>query len=151
MQLWFLDTLVDIRVASADGEDGMTLIESVAPRGDSPPLHVHEREDELFHVLDGQLTLMVDGRERVLRAGESALAPKGIAHTYRVDSQLARWLVTTTRGEFERFVRAMSRTAEGPGLPERSAPPTAEQQAALAAVAAAHGIALVGPPLAIAA
>jgi quercetin dioxygenase-like cupin family protein len=148
---WFLDTLVEIRVASTDGADGMTLIESVAPRGDSPPLHVHENEDELFHVLEGQLTLKVGDGELVLRAGESALAPKGIAHTYRVDSEIARWFVTTTHGEFERFVRAMSRPAEGPGLPERSGPPTPEQQAALAEVAAANGIALVGPPLAMAA
>jgi quercetin dioxygenase-like cupin family protein len=148
---WFFDTLVDIRVASADGEDGMTLIESVAPRGDSPPLHVHEDEDELFHVLDGQLTLKVGDGEVVLRAGGSALAPQGIAHTYRVDSETARWLVTTTRGQFEAFVRAMSRPAERAELPERSGPPTPEQQAGLAQVAAAHGIALVGPPLALAA
>jgi quercetin dioxygenase-like cupin family protein len=148
---WFLDTLVEIRVASADGQDGLSLIESVAPRGDSPPLHVHEREDELFHVLDGMLTLKVGEDELVLRAGESALAPQRIAHTYRVDSDTARWLVTTTRGEFEAFVRAVSRPAERAELPERSAPPTPEQQAGLAEVAAAHGISLVGPPLALAA
>jgi len=151
MHLWFLDTLVEIRVASSAGEDGLTLIESVAPQGDSPPLHVHQNEDELFHVLDGELTLKVGDGELVLGAGESALAPKGIAHTYRVDSDTARWLVTTTRGQFETFVRATSRPAERPELPERSAPPTPEQQAALAEVAAANGIALVGPPLAIAA
>src|SRR5690242_15640884 len=43
--LWFLNTLITIPVAHADGEDGVSVIESLAPRGDSPPLHVHRSED----------------------------------------------------------------------------------------------------------
>ena len=27
-------------------------MESLAPHGDSPPLHVHQTEDEIFHVLE---------------------------------------------------------------------------------------------------
>jgi len=45
------------------------------------------------------------------------------------------------------FGRAASREPDGEGLPERSVP-TPEQQEALAALATAHGIELVGPPLA---
>ena len=53
----------------------------------------------------------------------------------------------TTRGHFERFVRALSRPAERPELPAAQGPPTPEQADALAAAAREHGIELVGPPL----
>ncbi len=146
--LWFLDTLVTIPVSHADGGDGISMLESLARRGDSPPCHVHATEDECFHLLDGELVLQVDGATRRLRAGETALAPKGVAHTYRVVSESARWLVVTTRGDFERFVRAASRPAEHPGLPAPAGPPTAAGQRALAELALGFGIELVGPPLA---
>jgi quercetin dioxygenase-like cupin family protein len=149
MQLWFLDTLVDIPVTHDDGADGMSVKVSRARRGDSPPYHVHATEDEVFHVLDGELVAMVDGSLRRLRAGESALLPKRVPHTYCVVSEEARWLLVTTHGDFERFVRDVARPAEGDALPAESGPPTPEQQAALAEVARRHGIELVGPPLSV--
>jgi hypothetical protein len=81
-------------------------------------------------------------------AGETILAPKRVPHTYRVESPAgARWLVITRRGDFERFVRALSRPAERPELPAAQGPPMPEQANALAAAAREHGIELVGPPL----
>ena len=145
--LWFADTLVSFPVSHADGQDGMSVMESLARRGDSPPYHVHETEDEVFYVLEGELVVRVDGSLRTLCAGELALAPKGVPHTYRVVSERARWLVTTTHGDFERFVRAASRPAERPELPPAGGPPTPDQAAAFATLALEHRIALVGPPL----
>jgi len=80
--------------------------------------------------------------------GETILGAKGVPHTYRVESREgARWLVITRRGDFERFVRALSRPAERSELPADQGPPTPEQIDALAAAAREHGIELVGPPL----
>ena len=48
------------------------------------------------------------------RPGAIVLAPKGVPHTYRVESpQGGRCLTVTVHGDFERFVRAMSRPASG--------------------------------------
>ena len=49
--LWFLNTRVTARVSYRDGTDGISVLEHQAPHGDSPPLHVHRNEDEVFHVL----------------------------------------------------------------------------------------------------
>jgi quercetin dioxygenase-like cupin family protein len=143
---WFLATTVRILVSHDGGKNGISLIESHAARGDSPPLHVHEGEDEAFHVLEGELRLRVGDEDLRVGAGEAALAPRGVPHTYRVESEEARWLVATGVGDFERFVRELSRPAERAGLPPQT-PPTAEQAEHLGAVAASHGIRLVGPPL----
>ena len=147
-QLWFLNTLHTVRIRHDEGQDGISVMESLAPHGDSPPLHVHQTEDETFHVLEGELRMRAGDADVRIGAGETLLAPKGVPHTYRVESPAgARWLVITTRGDFERFVRALSRPAERPELPTPQGPPTPEQADALAAAAREHGIELVGPPL----
>jgi quercetin dioxygenase-like cupin family protein len=147
-QLWFLNTLVTVRVRHDGGEDGLSVLERHAPHADSPPLHVHQTEDEIFHVLEGELRVRAGDADVTIGAGETLLAPKRVAHTYRVGSPAgARWLVITRRGDFERFVRALSRPAERPELPTPQGPPTPEQADALAAAAREHGIELVGPPL----
>lgn len=147
-ELWFLDTLVTIRVASAQGADGLSVLESLAPHGDSPPLHVHHTEDELFHVIEGELRFQLDQQDLRLTATDTLLAPKGLPHNYRVESERARWLTVTAHGDFERLVRSFSRAAATSDLPDPSAPPTPEQAEALAAACLEHGIELVGPPLA---
>jgi quercetin dioxygenase-like cupin family protein len=144
--LWFLNTHVTIRVSSQDGSDGISVLEHRAFQGDSPPLHIHHDEDEIFHVLEGEVRYRVGDQERLARAGETLLTPKGIPHTYRVESAEARML-TITKGEFESFIRAFGRPAERDGLPDPSGPPTPEQAEALARACRQFGIDLVGPPL----
>lgn len=146
--LWFMDTLVTFPAAHEEGSDGISVIESLAPQGDSPPYHVHRSEDEVFHLLEGELVLLVDGETVRLHAGQTRLAPKGVPHTYRVMSEQARWLVITTHGDFERFVREVSRPATVAALPAPGDPPTPEQQHALGQLSLRHGIELIGPPLA---
>jgi quercetin dioxygenase-like cupin family protein len=146
--LWFFDSLVTFAVSHEDGADGIAVMEERARRCDSPPYHVHRTEDEVFHLIEGELVLLVDGETERLRAGETRLAPKGVPHTYRVVSDHARWLVVTTRGDFERFVREVARPATAAELPTPAGPPTPEQQRVLAEVALRHGIELIGPPLA---
>ena len=41
--------------------------------------HWHSHEDEFVYVLDGELTLIEDDGETVLRAGDCAAFPKGSA------------------------------------------------------------------------
>jgi Cupin domain len=122
-------------------------METLAPHGDSPPLHVHLAEDEIFHLLEGEVRFRVADRELRVRAGETLLAPKGVPHTYLVESERGRWLTVTGRGNHERFVRAVGRPAERSEPPAPSAPPTLERLEALAALGREHRLEFVGPPL----
>lgn len=147
--LWFLSTLARIRVAHGEGADGLSAIEFRAPYGDSPALHIHHTEDELFHILEGEFRFVVGGEEHRVGPDEVFVIPKGVPHSYRVESpEGARFLVVTTQGDFERFVREVSRVAERPELPAASGPPTPEQVQAIAAVSLRHNAEVVGPPLA---
>ncbi|MFO1501773.1 MAG: cupin domain-containing protein [Verrucomicrobiota bacterium] len=147
-QLWFLDSLVTVRVSTSEGPDGISVLEHRMPQGSSPPFHLHRSEDELFHILEGEYRVMVQDQEQRVGPGTILLLPKGVPHTYRVESaQGGRCLTVTVRGDFERFVRAMSRPAERPDLPKPAGLPSADAMQVLRATAANHGIEFVGPPL----
>jgi quercetin dioxygenase-like cupin family protein len=147
-QLWFLNSLVTVHVRHEEGTDGLSVLEALSPYGDSPPMHVHQAEDELFHVLEGELRVCAADADSRIGPGQTMLAPKGMPHTYRVESPAgARYLVITRRGDFESFVRDIGRRAARPELPDPQGPPTPEQTDALTAAARRHGIELVGPPL----
>ncbi|MGZ3272931.1 MAG: cupin domain-containing protein [Caulobacteraceae bacterium] len=146
--LWFLNTRVVIRRPSASSPDGLSVSEHWMPFGDSPPLHVHHHEDEIFHVIEGAVRFRVGEQEVMVRAGQSALAPQGLPHTFRVESEAgARVLVMAPGDDFEGLVREVSAPARDDGLP----PPTEPTPAAIEALAAAcerHGITVLGPPMA---
>jgi quercetin dioxygenase-like cupin family protein len=147
-QLWLLDSLVTIRVSTSEGPDGISVLEHRMPYGSSPPLHLHRTEDELFHILEGEYRLKLQDQEQRVGPGTIVLLPKGLPHTYRVESaQGGRCLTVTVRGDFERFVRAISRPADRPELPKQAGLPSADAMQALKTTAAKHGIEFVGPPL----
>ncbi|MCA9987436.1 MAG: cupin domain-containing protein [Anaerolineales bacterium] len=146
--LWFLNTWVTIRVPGEAGQDNISILEHRAPYGDSPPLHIHHSEDEIFHVLEGEFYFRIGSEEHRLSAGDILLAPRGIPHQYLIESAGGgRWLTITTPGDFERFVRLTGRPAEQAELPAPAGPPTPEAAAMLGQAAAECGIEIVGPPL----
>lgn len=141
--LWFADSLAEIHISTRDGDGAATLIELTLPEGHMTPLHVHD-EDGSHYVLDGRVTFFVGDDVVEVERGSTVLAPRGIPHTFRVDSPGARMLVTGAR--FEEFVRAASRPADLPVLPHVDGPPTPEQAAAFTGAAAENGIEILGPP-----
>ena len=141
--LWFIDNLAAVRVDGKTSGGAFDLVEVEARRGDMPPLHVHAETDETFTVLEGRLSLHLPDRSLELDAGESFLAPRGVPHVYRVESEQARWLAVGNPPGFAGFVREASDPAEGDGFPPASHRPDLER---VGAAAARHGIELLGPP-----
>lgn len=143
----FGNSLVTIRLASREGADDIGIIEHRLPKGDGPPMHLHHREDEIFHILEGTLRMVVGGRERLAVAGDTLIAPKGIPHAFRVESEGGARFLTVVRGrDFESMVVAASRPTEEREPGEATAP-TPEMAAELERLCRANHIDLVGPPL----
>jgi mannose-6-phosphate isomerase-like protein (cupin superfamily) len=142
--LWFLHNLAIIHTASDQTEGSFSVVELTGAPGDIPPLHVHHRDDEGFWVLEGAIRLHIGGEQVVhLGAGHFALAPRGVPHVYVVESgQPARWL-TISNGGFDRFVAEVSVPASEPTLPTQPDLPPPDE---LIAIAARHGIEILGPP-----
>ena len=147
-RIWFLNTLVVIRVPPDRGTDDLCVLEHHAPKGNSPPLHVHHDQDEVFALLAGEARFHLSGRDFEARTGDCLLVPKGKPHSYLATSaEGVRFMTITRGGGFVGLVREVGRAATTDGLPEFSGPPSREQQEGLARIARKHGVEFVGPPL----
>jgi quercetin dioxygenase-like cupin family protein len=85
--LWFVCGLAAIQIGSEEPGGAYSVVEILCPPGDMPPLHVRERDDEVFYVVEGELELYVGGDVVVARPGAAVRAPRGIPHVHRVVSE----------------------------------------------------------------
>jgi quercetin dioxygenase-like cupin family protein len=141
---WLLGMLETIKISAKDTDGEYGLIELVVPEGVGSPWHVHPEEDEWFYVLDGELTVWVADTRLSLKAGSFAFGPKGVPHTFYVESGEAKFLVGFRPMEFEGFLREVGEPA-----PERVVPPPLEAHpdpAQLGPIAARNGMEILGPP-----
>ena len=84
-----------------------TVLEEASPPNAGPPLHLHERTDEIFYVLEGEYEVTCG--DRTFRAGQGTMfiVPKRVPHTLRnVATSTSRVLVTHVPAGFERFFEA---------------------------------------------
>jgi quercetin dioxygenase-like cupin family protein len=142
--LWFLGALATIKAEGEQTDGRAAVIETLTPKGTGPPLHVHAREDEWFYILEGTLTFWVGGQIIEASAGAFVYGPRGIPHTFTVNSAQARYLLVAQPAGFEQFVRALAEPAQARSLPPAAGEPP--DPARLAAVAAEYGIEILGPP-----
>jgi quercetin dioxygenase-like cupin family protein len=111
----------NIRIHSRDTGGVLSVVESEEQPGSGPPPHVHSREDETFHVLEGEYEINVGGKTICAQKGATIFAPRGIPHVFRCTSQRpGRLMVVITPGGFEEFfeeVGAMSPEQQQQNIP----------------------------------
>jgi quercetin dioxygenase-like cupin family protein len=130
-----------VKVASAESSGAFFLTEQVATtRGDGPPKHFHQGEDEWFYCLAGQFVMEVGSERFTLEAGDSVLVPRKTPHAFAfAGGTPGRLLVGfTPAGRMEEFFSDLVRRGQyfGTGTAE-------DKEIALGK----YGIQNVGPPL----
>lgn len=93
-----LNVLGDIQthklVGSETDNQIVEWVSDVEPGVGIPP-HIHTKEDEIFRVIKGQVELHIDGKTTILKAGDTAFAPKNIAHSWTVVGTEQARLITS--------------------------------------------------------
>jgi quercetin dioxygenase-like cupin family protein len=140
---WYINQLMSTLAEGEDTGGRLTVYEILFPPDSGPPLHVHEREDEAFYVLEGGLSVRMGDEEHEVLAGSFVFQPRGIPHTFRSSGDGARVLLMVVPSGFEGYFRALSRPAEAMTLPPPAGPPGAEQMAQMEAALAEHGCSFV--------
>jgi len=102
--VWFLGNLMVVKATTESTNGAYGLLESLVAAGSSPPLHIHHGEDETFWVLEGSMTVRCGDETFSAGAGSYVFLPRGVPHTYRIDSPTpARLLTLLTPGGCEAF------------------------------------------------
>ena len=86
--------------------EGLSVIEERMPAGAREERHFHARARQFFYVLDGELTLEVEGREHGLGAGQGMEVPPGSPHQALNETREAvRFLVISSPpGQGDRII-----------------------------------------------
>ncbi len=127
--------------------DDVAVADVVARPGGEPALHVHEREDETYVVLAGELTFQRGDERLDAAAGDVVFLPRGVEHGFALRSPQARLLVVCTPGSggLASAFHALSQPA-GTDVPA-AGPPSAEELNAWEVAFGAVGVTFTGPPL----
>jgi quercetin dioxygenase-like cupin family protein len=100
---------VTLKLTGEESDGACAVVEISTPAQVGPPLHVHEREDEAFYVLEGMYEIRVGGRVVPAPPGTFAFLPRNIPHRYtNVGYRTGKALVTITPAGFERFFEELS-------------------------------------------
>lgn len=107
------------RLQAPQTSGALSLCEIRLPPGGGPPLHRHTREDEIFIIVEGRVSFIVDGRIFEADPGATLFAPRNVPHTFKNRGTApARLLVLLTPpgGEelFHRFGAPDPRTGTPP-------------------------------------
>jgi len=122
---WFFNALMTTKAAMSETAGAYSLTEHLVTAASNPPMHVQVDEDEAFYVLDGEVEFEVDGQIVRARPGTFAFVARGSAHTFRVLTETARYLVICSgkpTDNIEEFFLAMGEPATERALPEPKAP-----------------------------
>jgi mannose-6-phosphate isomerase-like protein (cupin superfamily) len=117
------------------------LFENSSDGNTKTPIHVHAKDDETVYIVEGELTVVIDGLPRRLNSSESALLPRGIPHQLMNMSGIpCRYLLIGSPALFDRFVEEGGRERQ---LNEVVGPPTPEEIERLRKASPRFGITLL--------
>jgi mannose-6-phosphate isomerase-like protein (cupin superfamily) len=133
---------VQVTYVHEDPTSGYALLEWEAPPGAaSPPVHIHNRTEEGFYVLQGRFRFLIGAETLDRPPGGHALARAGVAHTlWNPDDVSARCLIVLSPPDFAPYFRQLSIDLAG-SLTDEDA---VEVRRRLSAI---YDIEVVGPPI----
>jgi mannose-6-phosphate isomerase-like protein (cupin superfamily) len=122
---WVIDHRMTVLIPGEQTNNAYAVLETFVLPGGGPPPHIHHREDELFYVLDGDITIFAG--EQTVRGGAGTCVhiPLGTVHTFKNEgNRPARMLTTYTPAGVENFfIKAGTPTAHG----DETAPPVMQE------------------------
>jgi mannose-6-phosphate isomerase-like protein (cupin superfamily) len=125
-------------ITAEDSGGALSMWVEHVPPGAGPPMHVHHREHEVFHVLAGKV-LFACGEDRAeIAPGGVVMIPPGTPHTFfNVGTEPGRLMVTIAPGGLEGMFREVQAAALTPP----------GDMAAIESIAARYNLEFVGPPI----
>lgn len=101
---------ITVKLSSSETGGDYYLFENIVPQGARVPLHVHQREDEILMVLEGELEVSLGGKTFKAPTGTIAFFPRNVAHGFgNVGNAPAKGRFLVSPGaNFEKFFGELS-------------------------------------------
>jgi quercetin dioxygenase-like cupin family protein len=121
-------------------------IDEHVAHGLAAPMHLHENCDELFYVLEGELTFFVGDQRIEASEGAFVYLPRLVPHGFKCNTKDARVFNFVTPAGFEQLILDKGAPAQYDDEPIPAGPPVHRPAPVLEALRKAYGMrSLPGP------
>jgi quercetin dioxygenase-like cupin family protein len=121
---WNLGVLWMILAEAKDTGGAYSIMEQVMPKSPGPVVHLHEKEDEAFYILEGHAVYMINDQKFEARTGDFLSIPKHSWHSFECLAHETRVLNFYAPAGFERLIIESGTPATSLTLPpDDLAPP----------------------------
>jgi len=129
----------DCLVSGKDTNGSLLIYDTRREEKGGPALHFHYNQDEWFYVMKGEFIFRVGEETFNLKPGDSAFAPRKIAHAFAKTSEGEAQMMVLFQpaGMMEDFFLEMSKTGKG----------ILKDEQVMRKLWQTHGMEIVGPPL----
>lgn len=142
--LWHLGALLTFKALGSETAGRFWALEGLADRNMAVPLHVHTHEDEFWYILEGEICFTIADQTLTGGPGAFAYIPKGVAHTFQVMTETARWFGVGAPAGLDQWFFETGEPAQSLTLPPPAAnPPDVD---AIVASLRQYGTETLGPP-----
>lgn len=109
---------ITVKLSKQETRGNQYVFEVVTPPGAGIPPHVHDHEDELIYVVEGEFGIMLGNKNFQARAGDEIYFPRHIPHAFQNTGSKAGKTIWTVvpGGNFEEFFEKLA--ALPPGEPD---------------------------------
>ncbi|MEZ2131928.1 MULTISPECIES: cupin domain-containing protein [unclassified Sinorhizobium] len=130
------------RLLSGEQTNGQfCLFENFSGGNTKTPIHVHAKDDEAVYIVEGELTVVVNGEGHRLTAGQSIFLERGVPHQLmNMSGRPARYIIIDTPALFDKFLEETGREHR---RGEVVGPPTPEELDRLRTASPKFGITLL--------
>lgn len=143
-QIWFDGVYMRLLQSAAETGGTVSVMEQWLPPDWSPPRHVHQREDQVLYVLEGDITARLgEGAPVQLSVGRTLFLPRHQPHVFLSGKDGAKLLEINLPCGFEQF----HIEAGDPATEARIPDPVPHDITHLEKAMEGYGCRIVGPPM----
>jgi quercetin dioxygenase-like cupin family protein len=96
-------------------------------KGNEPPAHTHQKEDESYYILEDSIRFWIGDKVMDAKAGDFIHLPKGIPHRFELQSEVVKELMWMNPSGLEKWFWENSAPApDMKPMPVSTEPPPAE-------------------------
>jgi mannose-6-phosphate isomerase-like protein (cupin superfamily) len=145
-----MGSLMTFLAKSSETGGRFALMEFYTKPGNEPPPHVHEREHELYFVLEGSMRFYCEDNVLDIKAGEVVFLPQGKAHAFCCTSPVVRTLILVQAVgaapvSLDSYFLAMGEPAREMTLPRDAITYAVDGPERAMRIAALYGIRILSP------
>src|SRR5690625_1996564 len=124
----FMGARIKPLLLSTETDGNLSVFEFNEVKGLEAPVHIHEYEDEIWRVVEGEITFYLEDQEIHAFSGDTIFVPRRKPHSFRCKTDTVKAILLLTSTDFETVITDVARPAASETeLPNQVSKEQAEQ------------------------